>query len=307
MNSFHTLELCVNRKFTITKPLWDEVDVQMIDRACDPKATADIAAVVMSEGLANICLVSDSMTIVRQKVECAIPRKRVSAAFGHDKAVNKFHEQVLQAMLQHVDLSLVKVVIVASPGFVKDEFMEFVWLEAQRRELKELLESKPKFVLAHSSSGHKHALDEVIADPSMANKLADTKAARDMRLLSEFYQMLNDDPDRAFYGWKHCETADEQGAIEKLLVADKLFRNRDLNERRKYVAMVENVQSMGGQVCMFSSLHHSGVQLDQLTGIAAILRFPVEMEQEDEDSESSEPEDDYYQRFHNVQPAVAEQ
>lgn len=46
---------------------------------------AEIAAVVMQEGLANICLVTSSMTIVRAKIEVAIPRKRKGHAQQHEK------------------------------------------------------------------------------------------------------------------------------------------------------------------------------------------------------------------------------
>eukprot|EP00658_Telonema_sp_P-2_P004051 TRINITY_DN11516_c0_g1_i3.p1 TRINITY_DN11516_c0_g1~~TRINITY_DN11516_c0_g1_i3.p1 ORF type:complete len:255 (+),score=76.52 TRINITY_DN11516_c0_g1_i3:108-872(+) len=118
MNSSHTLELCIGRKFTLTKPEWDQIDMSMVERASNPQANADMAAVVMAEGLANICLVTESMTVVRHKVQSTIPKKHTSAAFGRDKAVDKFFEQVLQGMLQHIDLDVVKVVVVASPGSV---------------------------------------------------------------------------------------------------------------------------------------------------------------------------------------------
>ena len=56
-----------------------QVDVQVIEKACNVQAQADIAAVIMTEGLANICLVTDCMTVVRQKIEVTVPRKRISA------------------------------------------------------------------------------------------------------------------------------------------------------------------------------------------------------------------------------------
>lgn len=38
-----------------------------------------------------------------------------------------------------------------------------------------LLENKSKFLLVHSSSGHKQALKEILSDPVTSVKLADTK------------------------------------------------------------------------------------------------------------------------------------
>jgi protein pelota len=43
---------------------------------------------------------------------------------------------------------------------------------------------------------------------------------------------------------------------------------------------VERVKNNGAQVLVFSSLHPSGEQLTNLTGIAAILHFPVDFEEE---------------------------
>jgi len=268
LGSFHTLELELNRKFTLTKALWDEVDVQVIARACDPTASADIAAVVMTEGIANICLVTDCMTLVRQHIEQPIPRKRKAAAFGHEKALKSFFDNTMQGILRHIDFSVVKVVILASPGFVKEQFFDYMMLEAQRRELRDLIENKPKFLLCRASSGHKHALNEILTDPNMAAKLSDTKASRDINALNDFYTMLNTDADRAFYGFPHVNEANQRGAIQVLLVTDTLFRNVDLATRKSYVQLVEDVQASGGTVHLFSSLHSSGEQLKQLTGVA---------------------------------------
>lgn len=42
--------------------------------------------------------------------------------------------------------------------------------------------------------------------------------------------------------------------------------------------MVEAVRSRGGEALIFSSMHESGQQLDQISGIAAILTYPLDVE-----------------------------
>jgi len=86
------------------------------------------------------------------------------------------------------------------------------------------MENKSKFVLIHCSSGHKHALQEVLQDPVVQNQLADTKYAQEMTTLDKFFKMLNEDPDRAFYGWNHVSKAEERGAVGTLMLSDELFR-----------------------------------------------------------------------------------
>ena len=48
------------------------------------------------------------------------------------------------------------------------------------------------------------------------------------------------------------------------------------------------VTASGGEVKIFSSLHVSGEQLEQLTGICAMLRFPVPEPEDSDDSDSDD-------------------
>ena len=57
---------------------------------------------------------------------------------------------------------------------MKDQFWEYVQREAIRRDLKVIMRERAKFVLVHTNSGHKHALDEVLSEsvraPSFASR-----------------------------------------------------------------------------------------------------------------------------------------
>jgi protein pelota len=66
------------------------------------------------------------------------------------------------------------------------------------------------------------------------------------------------------------------GAIQTLLISDNLFRINSVEKRQRYVALVDGVVEAGGEALVFSSMHVSGEQLAQLSGIAAILRFPLD-------------------------------
>jgi len=87
-------------------------------------------------------------------------------------------------------------------------------------------------------------------------------------------------------------------AIDKLLITDGLFRTSDTRQRRRWVyfycrmgnkydltscfsffnrwaALVDEVRNGGGEAYIFSAAHASGEQLGELTGVAAMLRFPL--------------------------------
>uniref|UniRef100_A0A1L8DS72 Protein pelota homolog n=2 Tax=Nyssomyia neivai TaxID=330878 RepID=A0A1L8DS72_9DIPT len=286
MGAYHTLDLALNRKFTLTKPEWDTISLERIDMACDVTQSADVAAVIMQDGLAHVCLITSSMTLVRSKIEVSIPRKRKGNVQQHEKGLAKFYDAVMQGILRHVNFDVVKCVLIASPGFVKDQFFEYMIQQAVKAEHKQLLEHRGKFVLIHASSGFKHSLKEVLQDPAVVAKMSDTKAAGEVKILEQFYTTLQCEPAKAFYGKKHVTRAIEAECVQTLLISDNLFRCQDFNQRKEYVRLVDAVRDSGGEVKIFSSMHISGEQLAQLTGIAAILRFAMpELEDSDEEDQ----------------------
>jgi protein pelota len=89
MGAYHTLDLELNRPFTLFKHEWDSVALGRIEEACDPTQTADLAAVIMQEGIAHVCLVTNAMTLVRAKIETSIPRKRKGLCEQHTKVQSR--------------------------------------------------------------------------------------------------------------------------------------------------------------------------------------------------------------------------
>lgn len=290
LGAYHTLELEPQRAFELEKDTWDGVDADRVRDACDPAAGADLAALLITEGLAHLTLVGRTCTVTRAKVEGSIPRKRGAAAAGYDKALATFHERCYAAVARHVDWAVIKCLVIAGPGFAKDAFRAFLDAEAQRKENRELLAARPRIVVAHASSAYTHALKEVLAAPEVAGRIKDTLAAKEVAALDEFMSMLASDPARAFYGPGHVRAAHELGAVQTLLLSDALFRAADPAARRRWAALVEEVRGGGGKALVFSSAHASGRQLDQITGVAAVLRFPLP-ELEDQEFDAEPPPD----------------
>ncbi|KAH9734516.1 protein PELOTA 1 [Citrus sinensis] len=276
IGAFHTLEIELHRAFVLRKDLWDSLALDTLHQAADPTASADLAVVLMQEGLAHILLVGRSMTITRSRIETSIPRKHGPAIAGYESVFSNMS----QAFLKHVDFNVVRCAVIASPGFTKDQFHRHLLLEAERRQLRPIIENKSRIILVHTSSGYKHSLREVLDAPNVMNMIKDTKAAQEVRMAERnqiglTFRIVSTDPTRACYGPKHVEVAHERMAVQTLLITDDLFRNSDITTRQKYVNLVTSVKDSGGTAHIFSSMHVSGEQLGQLTGIAAILRFPL--------------------------------
>eukprot|EP00759_Apiculatamorpha_spiralis_P025993 PhF_6_TR29200/c0_g1_i1/m.42721/K06965/PELO, DOM34, pelA; protein pelota len=136
LGAFHTSEIEMHQEITIGKGCWDKLHEDVLDEACDAGRHADIAAIAMQEGIAHICLVTSTMCIVKAKVECPIPKKRRGGAAQHDKALQRFFEQIIVAMQNVVKWDVIKVVLVGSPGFLRDDFLAFMNMHAIQHEKK---------------------------------------------------------------------------------------------------------------------------------------------------------------------------
>ena len=101
MGQYHTIDLELNRKFTLFKSEWDSISLERLETACDPGQTADLGAIIMQEGLAHLCLITPSMTLDLTKIDVNIPRKRKGHCSQHEKGLQKFFEAIMQAILRH--------------------------------------------------------------------------------------------------------------------------------------------------------------------------------------------------------------
>ena len=285
LGAYHTITLEPNRPVKIEKDEWDVLDVDRVRELSDPAATADLAVLLITEGLANLALVGASVTTFKAKVEKAMPRKSGAAQMGYAKALETFHRNVLAAVERCVDFSRVKCVVVAGPGFAKDAFMRHVDATLARRAgggdakagggTQLASEHRRTFVECHASTAFRGALREVLENPAVVSLIADTKAAAEVRALDDFFETLADRPDRALYGPAHVLAAHDMLAIDVLLITDAVFRTKDAGERRRWARTVEEVRGAGGKTHVFSAGHASGEQLGELTGVAATLRFPL--------------------------------
>ncbi|CAD6449187.1 64127e8e-ef34-4523-8e06-7b9187b6d0c8 [Sclerotinia trifoliorum] len=294
VGAFHTLDLELQRNFTLEKyDGWDSVALDVVKEAVREDKEGVVPAVVMQEGMANICLITEHQTILKQRIETGIPKKRNGMAGDHDNGIRRFYQTTLETLLRHVDITQPRPLLLASPGFVAQGFQKYILDEASRTGNKAVLANKKNFVVVHSSSGHLHSLNEILKSQEVLAKLSDTKYARETRFMDEFMTLLRRDDGRAWYGPAEVEKAVEKGAVGRgggvLLINNELFRSQEIQVRKRWVRLVDKVKEEGGEARILSSDHESGKRLAGLGGIAAILTYPLE--DLDEESEGEEEDD----------------
>lgn len=145
--------------------------------------------------------------------------------------MQKFFKLCFDALLD-VDFSKIKALIIGSPGFVKDDFNAYLKEKAQDQEFSQQFKKfsiLSKILLVKTATGYKDALVEALSDKSVLDKLSDTKATKEIKILEQFFEKMRKNTDEITFGLQSVQKADQMGAISSLLLSDKLFRTKDLS------------------------------------------------------------------------------
>lgn len=295
MGQHHTLAIEANRQFTITKAHgWDSVARDALSVALSDDKNGAMAAVVMQEGLANICLITEFRTVLKTKVEMPVPKKR-DASKTQDTSFDKFFDKTLQSLLRAADFSdNSRPVLLASPGFVASDFKEYITRMGRDKSDKLLQALAKNASVIHTNTGNIYALNQVLQSQEVKATMARMNFTSEARYVDTFFEKLRMDDGRAWYGAKAVEKAIAEGAVGSggglLLINNSLFRSQNLDVRKKYVALVDKVKKDGGEVRVLSSEHESGERIKMMGDIAAVLNYPMfELDEEEEVEEEPAP------------------
>ncbi len=279
LGQHHTLSLELNRAFTLWKKYgWDSVAVEELKEALRDDRGDTIAAVIMSDNSANVCIISAHQTIVKQRIEGSLPKK-LAASSDVQSGTNRFFDDVLTALLDAVDFSMPRLLLLASPGFTARNFRAFMTDKGARTGDSKLGRIGREAVVVHTSTGNTHSLNEALRSPEVAARMSNAKSRSESKIMDEVMERLRKDDGRVAYGVLPVTHAVDEGAVGRgggvLLINNGLFRSQDIATRKRFVAIVDKVKEYGGETILLSSDHESGQRLDGLGGIAAILTYPI--------------------------------
>lgn len=84
IGQYQSIEIGMGNYFTLFKKHWDDVHIEKLRLASDRTISADLAAILMEEGVAHIYLISSHITDLKAKIELSIAKKRKGPS-QHDK------------------------------------------------------------------------------------------------------------------------------------------------------------------------------------------------------------------------------
>ncbi|MCZ7403823.1 MAG: mRNA surveillance protein pelota [Candidatus Methanoperedens sp.] len=187
---------------------------------------------------------------------------RQSLGKGEGNQRNEFFGELAAQLKWAADK--VDAVILAGPGFTKEDFLDFI--KARDQELAK------KIVLEDTSSIGVSGFQEVLRRGAVDRITEESRIGREANLIEELMKEISING-KVAYGMDDVRNAQGLGAIETLLITDELLRTeREGNNIDGFLKAVEHSQ---GRIVVFSTEFEPGKKLESLGGIAALLRFRV--------------------------------
>uniref|UniRef100_A0A1I7Y1K4 ERF1_1 domain-containing protein n=1 Tax=Steinernema glaseri TaxID=37863 RepID=A0A1I7Y1K4_9BILA len=269
----HTIFLETGQKFELRKEHWDKLDLRRLDESLGINRHPDVAILLAHTGLANLCLVSSSVTSWKTPVHVVVPHKRKDFIAVHEMRMEKFISMTVNLFLKHVDMKAVKRVIIAADYALRDKIYNALLAAGGQLACNAVMDHKWKIIRAQASSGFRHSLAEVLSDKTVKEALKDCQFQNEFEAIDQFYEMMHMNEYRAVFGFTHVYFFSDH--IKTLLISDELIRLSTPELRSRIIHTIESVEQMGGTVTVISAMHVGGEKLRPLRHIAAILHYEV--------------------------------
>jgi len=257
LGSHHTLDLKLKNPVKIQKEKWSRWHLKRIKDAVEASKIPKALVVVIEDDNADIGILRQYGVEYYGPIVGGVSGKRMVQK-NRQQVIEKFYDQIMETI---GTFKGIEGIVIAGPGFGKNDFYKY--LEEKHKEISK------KAILESTGAGGRAGIREVLQKGLLEDMATEGRIAEEMRVMTEVLQEIGKTSNLVTYGKKEVEVAAQAGAVEQLLVIDELVREPDVEK------IMNTTENLGGKVMVISSEHEGGKQLQALGGIAALLRYSV--------------------------------
>lgn len=267
IGSHHTLRIRVGTVLRIERREgFTDEDLDLLREAETLSAIPPVVLVAIEDGEATVALLTSRGLRVLGTVSRNIPK-----GDEYSSLLRAFFAEVLDIVRRALEEGQTNLIIVAGPGFVKDEFAEFV-----KERLKDV-----HMLVDSVTSGTVQGVYEIIRRGLPERLIHEQRVSVETRKIEELFEHLAKQDGLAAVGLDEARRAVEYGVARDLLVSMKLVNSPDREVRRIVRDLIRTAKSYRTNVLIISTAHPAGEQFAEI-GAAAILRFRVPLSSEEE-------------------------
>lgn len=256
LGEHHTIDVGPRTHLTLHKEL-SAYNKEILQEALKQSGKVKAALVVLDERHARVAVLTATGVRFSAELSCAASKRDLKRFEEYQKKF--FHE--LADALERMEQDRV---IIAGPGFAREEFLK--WLKDKRPGL------AAKASLEHASTTEKSGVYELLKRGVVERLLGEQKLEKEFKALEELKKRVAKEG-LAVYGLSEVEAAVNAGAVETLLVSDELLR-KSSPHAAKANELIESSRKLRAGVLIFDSKDDAGKEFKAF-GVAALLRYQV--------------------------------
>jgi protein pelota len=248
LGAHHTFNIDAGTELSVIKQ-WSNLDRERLERAERSTTFGAIHVLTLEEGEAQIF-----------RLRQFGPEWVETITVGSGKGAGTEGKKTLfETIISRLTLISGHIVL-AGPGFVKDDFIKF---------LKEKAPGLRDRVLVVETRGTgRGGVQEVIGQGILEQLVGDLQLQREVRVMEEFLTRISKGEPVA-YGLREVGEAVSCGAADQIMVADSMLHDS------RITTILEQGERTRAQIRVLSTTFEPGMQLESLGGIAALLRYHV--------------------------------
>jgi protein pelota len=260
----HTLNVTLNTPITIVKKSWARHEIERLKGA---SRTSEKPIIVVSIDDEGYLIATTAQYGIEERVDERIKLPGKHEAERRSEATSAYFKRVLNGLRQ-VWTPLQCPIAIIGVGFVKNDFAKYVEAEAP-----DMAASVAD--VKSVNNGGMAGIHEALRSGVLLKTVRNLRVAEETMLVEEVLKRLGKSEATVAYGFEEVKRAAELGAVERILLTDKMLRESDDEKRLRIEEVMETAEKKGGAITVVSTGHEAGTQLSGLGGIAALLRFPL--------------------------------
>jgi len=262
--SFHSLNVSEGHRVSIRKPTgFNVVQLQLIRNSERPADSYAIVALDRRE--AGLGIVKGTHLQILPTIESGITGKMYQEK-KPSASTNSYFDKIADILASLFGENINKIrVYVLGPSTTKNAFVNYI---TQNRS-KEFAEVK---AIEGSDVAGEDGVYVALRTPNLQDALSESRLARVSKILQEVMRRISLGDSRVALAFNDSLKAAKNGAVESLLVSDKIFSNRNIDED-SIVDLLNTVEEFSGQTFLLDSSTDLGSQVGTLGGVVALLRF----------------------------------
>lgn len=214
-----------------------------------------------------------SLAVLRMSESASTSTKAMKGSSAAEKATARLVERAADLASEGTQLhSLAAIVVACGDREVATQVQERITrTPGADKTLKTRIVSLP--IAVSSVDALISAID---ANPQHMSRICSVAQQAERTALDEFHRLA--DAGRTAFGPRHVRAAAEMGAVALLMLADEKHRCTDVAQRRDVDALVAMCEEAGGRVVVFARGTPPSEELERMSGVAAVLHFPVDLD-----------------------------